>query len=114
LVLFEANVRRTSTSLWDSVLNRLSAGTNRSGLMWTLASTTVDTADPTKLIEVLADLSLAPPSAADRNDVSVLTWAMGREQIRIRYLLGGESRADLETRQARLLTALRSSTFTQR
>jgi len=110
LVVFEANVRRTSTSLWDAVLNRLFAGANSPRVMWTLASTTVDTVAPEKLIDVLAELASASTSPSDRKDISLLTWTICREEIRIRYLLGGESREDLEIRQAHLRTALDSST----
>lgn len=92
LYLFEANVRRTSTSLWDGVLNRVLGGERKARAAWRLTTRALPRQFDVGVL-FSGGAHSCPPKG---QDVVLPTWAFSDQRSWIRYLIAGSNWASVE------------------
>jgi len=96
LVLFEFNIRRTSTSLWADVLDRMGLGHAH----WRLRTIRTDMRDERKIPRTAASLS------APRGQLVIPTWSASKGPASLRYLAAAKDEAHLNEVEERFLQAV--------
>jgi hypothetical protein len=94
LYLFEANVRRTSTSLWDGVLNRVFGGDAKARTVWRL--TTRPLRRNCDVSSLFSDRREAFRPNQLTASVVLPTWASSGLRPWIRYLVAGSNWDEVE------------------
>ncbi len=82
LILFESNVRRTSTSLWEAVLSRFTKRNSNDATQWTMHTYTC----PAVWDQSLSTVAGEPPFASLHSSAKLAAWASSERASSFLYL----------------------------